>query len=67
MKYITAFLTWLAAEPGAVESHAPRAAAASQAAYATLVEAVRAEEKEEGVIVVPNGTCPDGKCPPVRK
>jgi hypothetical protein len=50
-----------------VESHAPRAAAASQAAYATLVEAVRAEEKEEGVIVVPNGTCPDGKCPPVRK
>lgn len=66
MKFITAFLTWLAAEPGAVDTHVPRAAAAAQAAYATLAREQQAEE-EEGVIVVPNGTCPDGKCPPVRK
>jgi hypothetical protein len=65
MRWLTAFLTWLSAEPGAVETHVPRAAASSQAAYATLV---REAEKEGGVGVVPTGTCPDGKCPtPVRK
>ena len=63
MRWLAALLTWLSAEPGAVETHAPRAAASSQAAYATLVS----EQKAEGVAVVPAGTCPDGKCPPVRR
>lgn len=67
MRWIIAILTWLAAEPGAVETHVPRAAASSQAAYASLVREEKRGEEEEGVIVVPNGTCPDGKCPPVRK
>lgn len=65
MRWLAALLTWLSAEPGAVETHAPRAAASSQAAYATLAKEQKAEG--EGVAVVPSGTCPDGKCPPVRR
>jgi hypothetical protein len=61
MRWLAALLTWLSAEPGAVETHAPRAAASAQAAYVTLVRE-RAED-EGGSVVVPNGTCPDGKCP----
>lgn len=63
MRWIIAFLTWLSAEPGAVDSHAPRAAAATQAAFATLTRDTQGAGGE-AVPVTPAGPCPDGKCPP---
>ena len=70
MRWLAGFLTWLSADPQAVQTHAPRAAASAQIAYATMAREARDEEEVEVLekpIVVPGGTCPDGKCPAPRK
>lgn len=54
MNWLIALLTWLSADPVALDTSVPRAAAASQVAYATFA---KGGEK----------ACPDGKCPPTRR
>jgi len=58
MRWLVSLLTWLSSDADAVERHIPRAAACSQAAYASLV---RARETEDAIIV-PGGGCEDGQC-----
>ena len=65
MRWLISILTWLSADADAVEAHVPRAAACSQAAYASLVRDRPADEGEppaEDAIIVPGGDCKDGAC-----
>jgi hypothetical protein len=54
MHWLISVLTWLSADPVALDTSVPRAAAASQVAYATFA-------KDGGK------ACPTGNCPPTRR
>lgn len=61
MRFIVWLLTWLSAEPSAVEAAQPRAAAAAQVAYASVAREPRVPGKEGENSKVP---CVSGTCPP---
>lgn len=62
MDWLIALLTWLSADPSAVEKAAPRAAAAAEVAYASMTR--ERVEGEKQAAPAGKGNCPSGKCPP---
>ena len=61
MRWLTALLTWISADPAVVDACAARSAAAVECAYASMsVEQKKGEQEGK--------PCPTGKCPlPQRK
>lgn len=47
MRYLTALLTWWAADPHAIDTETPRCAAAVQIAHASLYEEKNAEQNKD--------------------
>lgn len=57
MRWLTALLTWIAADPAVVDACAARSAAAVECAYASMAK----DGKKQGE------NCPTGKCPPPHR
>lgn len=59
MRWLTAVLTWLSADPAVVDACAARSAAAVECAYASMArEEKRQDAKPQGGKVCPTGNCP---------
>jgi hypothetical protein len=67
MKWLISILTWLSADPAALDREAPRAAAAVEVAYASMSRVEKMEKKDASSASAGGVPCPDGTCPPQRR